>query len=359
MRRLRSPTSRSFTEPRPTPAARAAYVLTLAVLEGPTVTIGHVGDSRLYKLTPQGIAQLTHDHSPVGEREDARELTETQAMQHARRNEVYRDVGSEWREPDAANFIEIVFSDLAADSAILLCSDGLSDMVTSLEINRLVRLHAGDPAAAVKALIAAANDAGGKDNITVILAEGREFAHHTPATPIVFPPPTRASHIRRRRGDPGHALPRPYRHQRRTAAGSGTGSSPRHRPGTRKQGPFARLFGSRGLALVVGALLGVSAAAARVPGKALRRPPPRRGRTDGGVRQHLCGPRARGSRRRRARRTRRVRRASRSAGRRRARLARARCGGARRRAEPAPWVSVTAKGAGRSSRIPHPGPCQR
>ena len=166
-----------------------ACVLTLAVLERRQLTIGHVGDSRLYKLTPQGIAKLTHDHSPVGEREDARELTETQAMQHARRNEVYRDVGSEWREPDAANFIEIVFSDLAEDSAILLCSDGLSDMVTSLEINRLVRLHAGAPDAAVNALIAAANDAGGKDNITVILAQGREFAHHTPATPIVFPPP--------------------------------------------------------------------------------------------------------------------------------------------------------------------------
>ena len=166
-----------------------ACVLTLAVLEGRQLTIGHVGDSRLYKLTPQGIAKLTHDHSPVGEREDARELTETQAMQHARRNEVYRDVGSEWREPDAANFIEIVFTDLAEDSAILLCSDGLSDMVTSLEINRLVRLHAGDPGAAVRALIAAANDAGGKDNITVILAEGRTFALHTPATPVVVGPP--------------------------------------------------------------------------------------------------------------------------------------------------------------------------
>ena len=169
-----------------------ACVLTLAVLEGRQLTIGHVGDSRLYKLTPQGIAKLTHDHSPVGEREDARELTEAQAMQHARRNEVYRDVGSEWREPDAANFIEIVFTDLAEDSAILLCSDGLSDMVTSLEINRLVRLHAGDPAAAVQALIAAANDAGGKDNITAILAEGRTFAHHTPATPVVFAPPPEA-----------------------------------------------------------------------------------------------------------------------------------------------------------------------
>ena len=246
-----------------------ACVLTLAVLEGRRLTIGHVGDSRLYKLTPQGIAKLTHDHSPVGEREDARELTETQAMQHARRNEVYRDVGSEWREPDAANFIEIVFTDLAEDSAILLCSDGLSDMVTSLEINRLVRLHAGDPDAAVRALIAAANDAGGKDNITVILAEGRTFAQHTPATPVVFAPPEpRPSPVVEpaptRAGEPPPAI------------GSGAGvpreedivqRAPEPAPAreatpaqTKRQGPLARLLGSRGVALVLGALLGVSAA---------------------------------------------------------------------------------------------------
>ena len=234
--------------------------------------------------------------------------------------------------------------------------DGLSDMVTSLEINRLVRLHAGDPAAAVKALIAAANDAGGKDNITVILAEGREFAHHTPPRRSCS---RRCSSrdIRRRRGDPGthyRAAPPPasncsgFRNQLQSA----------HRPG-RKQGPFARLFGSRGLALVVGALLGVSAAL--LPGY-LERP-------SGGRRLVVGGPTGEfasisaalaraeagdvvlvepGERR-----------ASRSAGRRRARLARARCGGARRRAEPGPVGVDDREGrTGRSSRIPHPGPCE-
>ena len=237
-----------------------ACVLTLAVLEGRQLTIGHVGDSRLYKLTPQGIAKLTHDHSPVGEREDARELTETQAMQHARRNEVYRDVGSEWREPDAANFIEIVFSDLAEDSAILLCSDGLSDMVASLEINRLVRLHAGDPAAAVKALIAAANHAGGKDNITVILAEGREFAHHTPATPIVFPPPLEPRTSVAGEGVPARStepVPAGNVELQRIAEQAPVRDTA---PAAENKGFLSRLFGSRGLALVVGALLGVSAA---------------------------------------------------------------------------------------------------
>ena len=86
--------------------AGMACVLTLGVLEGRQLTIGHVGDSRLYKLTPQGIAKLTHDHSPIGEREDSREISETEAMQHARRNEVYRDVGSVPREPDDPGFVE-------------------------------------------------------------------------------------------------------------------------------------------------------------------------------------------------------------------------------------------------------------
>ena len=236
-----------------------ACVLTLAVLEGRQLTIGHVGDSRLYKLTPQGIGKLTHDHSPIGEREDARELTEAQAMQHARRNEVYRDVGSEWREPDAANFIEIVFSDLAEDSAILVCSDGLSDMVTSLEINRLVRLHAGDPDAAVRALIAAANDAGGKDNITVILAEGRTFAQHTPATPVVFaPPPVLSPPVEPLLAPAAEPVPAAVVEVPRAPELAPARDVALPRP--KSQGPLTRVLGSRGVALVLGALLGVSAA---------------------------------------------------------------------------------------------------
>ena len=226
-----------------------ACVLTVAVLEGRQLTVGHVGDSRLYKLTPQGIAKLTHDHSPVGEREDAREISETEAMHHARRNEVYRDVGSEPREPDASNFIEIVFSDLPDDCAILLCSDGLSDMVTSLEINRLVRRHAERPEDAVAALIAAANEAGGRDNVTVVFAAGRDFARHAPATPIVISPP--ASGVRNSDAptlplDAGSAAPA-------DEPGAASGAPPPE-PGVVK-----RTLRSRTLALLAGASLGIAA----------------------------------------------------------------------------------------------------
>ena len=151
-------------------------VLTLALLTEDQLTIGHVGDSRLYKLTRNGARKLTHDHSPIGEREDAREISEAEAMKHPRRNEVFRDVGSAFHEPDDPDFIELVEATFEPDAALLLCSDGLSDMVSSAVILRTVREHAGAPDRVVASLIDAANKAGGKGNITVVYAEGTNFA---------------------------------------------------------------------------------------------------------------------------------------------------------------------------------------
>src|SRR5204863_9962291 len=93
-----------------------------------------------------------------------------------RRNEVFRDVGSQPHDTPDADFIELIQTTLEPDAAVLVCSDGLSDMVTSVEIQRHVRKEAGDPAAVVGALIDAANAAGGKDNITVVFVEGPDFA---------------------------------------------------------------------------------------------------------------------------------------------------------------------------------------
>ena len=151
-------------------------VLTLALLTEDQLTIGHVGDSRLYKLTRNGLRKLTHDHSPIGEREDAQELSEAEAMTHPRRSEVFRDVGSAFHEPDDPDFIELVAATFEPDAALLLCSDGLSDMVSSAVILRTVREQAGAPDRVVQSLVDAANRAGGKDNITVVYAEGAGFA---------------------------------------------------------------------------------------------------------------------------------------------------------------------------------------
>src|SRR5262245_28087836 len=84
-----------------------ACVLTVAVVDGDFATVAHVGDARLYKLRHGRIAKITRDHSPVGEREDAGELAELEAMHHPRRNEVYRDVGSEPHAPGDPEFIEV------------------------------------------------------------------------------------------------------------------------------------------------------------------------------------------------------------------------------------------------------------
>jgi serine/threonine protein phosphatase PrpC len=151
-------------------------VVTVALVTDGLLTIGHVGDSRLYKLRADGMRKLTHDHSPIGEREDAREITEVDAMRHPRRHEVFRDVGSAHRDKDDPDFVEVIEESMEPDSAILLCTDGLTDMVPSVALEQIVRQHAGSPREVVDALVGAANDAGGKDNVTVVYAEAPGFA---------------------------------------------------------------------------------------------------------------------------------------------------------------------------------------
>jgi PPM family protein phosphatase len=153
-----------------------ACVLTAAVIADDRAVVGHVGDTRLYKLRFGRIQKITRDHSPVGEREDARELSELDAMQHPRRNEVYRDVGSEPHEPGDSDFIDVHELPFEPNAALLLCSDGLTDMVDSSSINEIVARWAGRPQQVVKALIDAANASGGKDNVTVVYVEGEQFA---------------------------------------------------------------------------------------------------------------------------------------------------------------------------------------
>lgn len=164
-----------------------ACVLTVAVVENGSAVVGHVGDSRLYKIRRREILKITHDHSPVGEREDSGQISEAEAMRHPRRNEVYRDVGSQEHAPDDPDFIELRRIPFEPDSALVLCSDGLSDQVASAEIRRLVLANAGDPGAAVHELIEAANRAGGKDNVTVLVIEGEQFAAAREMPAIALP----------------------------------------------------------------------------------------------------------------------------------------------------------------------------
>jgi serine/threonine protein phosphatase PrpC len=153
-----------------------ACVVTLAMVNDGRITVGHVGDTRLYKMRADRLRKLTRDHSPVGEREDAGEISEIDAMRHPRRHEIFRDVGSVYRDKDEQEFVDVVEETLERDSAILLCSDGLTDMLPASAIAHIIRQHAGSPERVVETLVAAANDAGGRDNVTVVYAEMPDFA---------------------------------------------------------------------------------------------------------------------------------------------------------------------------------------
>lgn len=152
-----------------------ACVLTLAVVDAGEMVIGHVGDSRLYLIWNGSIRKLTSDHSPVGEGEDSGELSEEQAMLHPRRNEVFRDVGTRPHDPADGDFIEIRRCQFKPEAAFLLCSDGLSDVLPSIAIRDIVARYQGDPTQVARDLVEAANEAGGKDNVTAIFVAGSEF----------------------------------------------------------------------------------------------------------------------------------------------------------------------------------------
>ncbi len=162
--------------------AGMACVLTLALVEGPRVTVGHVGDSRLYLIGSGAIRKVTSDHSPVGEVEDAGEIGEEEAMAHPRRNEVFRDVGSRPRPAGEPEFIEVRHCELPNDAAMLLCSDGLSDHLTSRRIREIAERYAGDAAQTARHLVDAANQAGGRDNITAVFVAGPAFPGRSAAT---------------------------------------------------------------------------------------------------------------------------------------------------------------------------------
>lgn len=137
--------------------------LVTALFRHDQVTIAHVGDSRAYRIRAGRIQQLTHDHSLLQEEIDAGLISPEQARFASHKNLVTRAVGIELPLE-----VEIHQHPIAAGDLYLLCSDGLSDMVPEQEIAELAQ--AGDLEQAAAALVQSANQHGGHDNISVILA---------------------------------------------------------------------------------------------------------------------------------------------------------------------------------------------
>jgi protein phosphatase len=137
--------------------------LVVAVFRDDRVLLGHVGDSRCYRLRAGRLQQITRDHSLLQEQIDAGLITPEQAAFSANKNLVTRAVGVE----DTV-LLETHQHDVLPGDVFLMCSDGLSDMLDDAGIAQVLQAHDSLETSS-RALIDAANDAGGKDNISVIL----------------------------------------------------------------------------------------------------------------------------------------------------------------------------------------------
>lgn len=139
-------------------------------LEKMTANIAHVGDTRIYFSENHSFRKITHDHSLVGYREDIGELTEEEAMRHPQRNIIERALGDAIKSMDDNTWVDTSIVSIPPDGKILLCSDGLSDLLTSAEIKEIIS-ESATTENKVRKLITSALDKGGKDNITVVLLE--------------------------------------------------------------------------------------------------------------------------------------------------------------------------------------------
>jgi protein phosphatase len=137
--------------------------LTCALVLGSRAHIAHVGDSRAYIISEGKMEQITHDHSLVDRLIELGQLSPDEAAEHPQRNVLYRAVGQ-----SGLLEVDTHIRSIPDGGSILLCSDGLWGMITEAQMLDIVT-DASSHQAACDSLVAAANKAGGRDNITVIL----------------------------------------------------------------------------------------------------------------------------------------------------------------------------------------------
>ncbi len=166
-------------------ASGMGTTVTAAILTNGRVSIGHVGDSRAYRIRNGELDQLTEDHSLVADLMRSGRLTPEEADAHPQRSVITRALGT-----DAEVDVDKVTVDVEPGDVFLLCSDGLTTMVPEEEILRIAQ-EAGTLDEIARGLVRAANSGGGEDNITVVLfrVEGDEAIEET----LVAEPPSDAA----------------------------------------------------------------------------------------------------------------------------------------------------------------------
>lgn len=143
----------------------AGTTLTLALVLGHSAYMAHVGDTRVYYLDNDGLQQITQDHSLVNRLVELGQISAQEAQQHPQRNYLYRALG---QGPELK--VDTYFQSLKDDSSLILCSDGLWNAVTEKQIVDVIR-SSSSPQEACNRLIDRANECGGEDNITIVLAK--------------------------------------------------------------------------------------------------------------------------------------------------------------------------------------------
>jgi serine/threonine protein phosphatase PrpC len=149
-----------------------ACVLTLAIVDIETNQFyyAHLGDTRLYLLRDGSLVKISHDQSFVGFLEDSGRLNEKEAMLHPKRNEIDKALGFKSVFSNSSDDVETGQSPFLPGDMLLLCSDGLTDVIDKAEITEIMTDSASLKTIGGR-LIDAANHGGGKDNITVVLVK--------------------------------------------------------------------------------------------------------------------------------------------------------------------------------------------
>jgi serine/threonine protein phosphatase PrpC len=212
--------------------------------ERPVAEIAHVGDSRAYLLRGETLRPLTEDHSLVAELVRSGDLTRDQAAEHPQKNLITRALGAE-EEVD----VDTTVVPVEAGDRILLCSDGLSDMVPEGQISEILADSPDDPETPARRLLSTALDAGGTDNVTVVVVDVREQeaprgegsgdTHEMPAV----------AWVEDREENPTSGRSRPSAREQRGDTRSGPRRPKKARLKRKSSGAFVRFV--RGLAVVL------------------------------------------------------------------------------------------------------------